>query len=283
MRRASQVLLWVSAVAAAAAGVFAVPDAAAADPAVRLVEFWRAFGLLLFAGLFTVLSTGRAPAAVWWLVLGHKLALTVTAVVLATDGVPGAWTVAAVDGALTAVVLLAWLTRGPLIPPTSTWSRGTVLHTIDTPTGPVAVREAGRADVPAIVGLLLDDGLGRGRESLDDLTPYLEAFDVVDRDPSNLLVVLADGDRIVGTLQLTFLAGLSQRGATRAQIEAVRVAADRRGGGLGTAFIVWAVEESRRRGCRLVQLTSHESRTDAHRFYERLGFHATHVGMKLPL
>lgn len=158
-----------------------------------------------------------------------------------------------------------------------------MLHTIDTPTGPVVVREARREDVPAIVGLLLDDGLGRGRESLDNLTPYLDAFEVVDRDPSNLLVVLDTGQAVIGTLQLTFLAGLSQRGATRAQIEAVRIAADRRGGGLGTAFITWAVDESRRRGCRLVQLTSHETRTDAHRFYERLGFSATHVGLKLPL
>ena len=88
---------------------------------------------------------------------------------------------------------------------------------------------------------------------------------------------------MAGTFQLSFLPGLARRGALRAQIEAVRVAAGARGGGLGAAMMTWAIDESRRRGCALVQLTSDKSRTDAHRFYQRLGFTATHEGMKLKL
>jgi GNAT superfamily N-acetyltransferase len=87
----------------------------------------------------------------------------------------------------------------------------------------------------------------------------------------------------VGTAQLSVLPGLSHRGASRAQLESVRIAADRRGGGLGTRFIGWTLEEARRRGCTSVQLTTHRERTDAHRFYERLGFVATHEGRKLLL
>ncbi len=89
--------------------------------------------------------------------------------------------------------------------------------------------------------------------------------------------------QIVGTMQLSFLPGLARRGALRAQIEAVRVAQSQRGSGLGAAMMGWAIEEARRRGCALVQLTTDKSRTDAHRFYARLGFVATHEGMKLAL
>ncbi len=88
---------------------------------------------------------------------------------------------------------------------------------------------------------------------------------------------------MVGTLQLSFIPGLSRRGALRAQIEAVRVRADQRRSGLGTAMVGWAVDEARRRGCGLVQLTTDRSRQDAHRFYERLGFIASHAGLKLAL
>ncbi|MFD9972896.1 GNAT family N-acetyltransferase [Streptomyces sp. NPDC059017] len=142
------------------------------------------------------------------------------------------------------------------------------------------IRPASPADVPAIVALLADDPLGAQRESLDDPAPYLAAFERLTADPNQHLVVAERDGRTVGTLQLTVIPGLSRRGATRSIIEAVRIHADERGGGLGTLLIEWAVEKSRSLGCRLVQLTSDASRTDAHRFYERLGFEASHVGFK---
>jgi GNAT superfamily N-acetyltransferase len=148
----------------------------------------------------------------------------------------------------------------------------------------VELRRATAADLPALVAMLADDPLGAGREADDgDLTPYRRAFDLVDADPAHVLLVAVDGDDVVGTLQLSVLPGLARRGASRGQIEAVRVAAAARGRGLGAAMIGWAVEESRRRGCGLVQLTTDKSRTDARRFYERLGFVASHEGMKLAL
>lgn len=145
------------------------------------------------------------------------------------------------------------------------------------------IRAAVADDVPAIVAMLADDPLGARRESPDDMGPYLAALDRLSRDPNQHLVVAVRGGRVVGTLQLTVIPGLSRRGATRSIIEAVRIQADERGNGLGTELIEWAVEESRRQGCQLVQLTSDASRTGAHRFYERLGFEASHVGFKLPL
>lgn len=160
------------------------------------------------------------------------------------------------------------------------------LATVPLPTGDVVLRRAGLADVPAIVGLLVDDPLGRSREAgtdAADLSPYLAAFAAVDRDPAHLLAVAVAGDEVVGTLQLTFLPGLSRRGALRAEIEGVRVGPAYRSQGLGRAMVAWAAEEARRRGCALVQLTSHQSRADAHRFYSRLGFVASHVGFKLAL
>ncbi|MFD4571400.1 GNAT family N-acetyltransferase [Streptomyces sp. NPDC058417] len=149
--------------------------------------------------------------------------------------------------------------------------------------GDLEVRAAVADDVPAIVGMLADDPLGTVRESPDDLTPYLTALERIGADPNQRLVVAVREGRVVGTLQLTIVPGLSRRGATRSIIEGVRVHADGRGSGLGTHFIEWAIEESRREGCSLVQLTSDSSRTDAHRFYERLGFEASHVGFKLAL
>lgn len=149
------------------------------------------------------------------------------------------------------------------------------------------IRSATRADVPAIVALLADDPLGAQRESLggspEELEPYLRAFAVLDADPHQVLVVADRDGVVVGTAQLSLLAGLSRQGATRAQIEGVRVAASERGSGLGTTLIEWAVGEARERGCALVQLTSDKSRVDAHRFYERLGFTATHEGFKRQL
>ncbi|MGC2996842.1 GNAT family N-acetyltransferase [Streptomyces sp. G35A] len=149
--------------------------------------------------------------------------------------------------------------------------------------GDLEIRAATADDVPAIVGMLADDPLGAQRESPDDLDPYLAALERLSADPNQHLVVAVREGRVVGTLQLTIVPGLSRRGATRSIIEGVRIHADERGSGLGTRLIEWAVDTSRRQGCQLVQLTSDTSRTDAHRFYERLGFTASHVGFKLPL
>ncbi|WP_369170626.1 N-acetyltransferase family protein [Streptomyces sp. R28] len=149
--------------------------------------------------------------------------------------------------------------------------------------GDLEIRAAGADDVPAIVGMLADDPLGAQRESPDDLTPYLAALERLSNDPNQHLVVAAREGRVVGTLQLTVIPGLSRRGATRSIIESVRIHADERGSGLGTQLIEWAVAESRRQNCQLVQLTSDNTRTDAHRFYKRLGFTASHVGFKLTL
>ncbi|MEU5718367.1 GNAT family N-acetyltransferase [Streptomyces sp. NPDC020403] len=145
------------------------------------------------------------------------------------------------------------------------------------------IRPASLHDIPAIVAMLADDPLGARRESPDDLTPYHAAFRRLADDPHQHLVVAVREKRVVGTLQLTVVPGLSRRGSTRSIVEAVRIHADERGSGLGTQLIQWAVDESRRQGCQLVQLTSDASRTDAHRFYERLGFTASHVGFKLTL
>ena len=152
---------------------------------------------------------------------------------------------------------------------------------------PVGLRRAVADDLPALVALLADDPLGSTREAAPgsdpELAPYRQAFALIDGDPAHLLVVAVDGTDVVGTFQLSFLPGLARRGALRAQIEAVRVRADHRGRGLGAAMIGWAIDEARRRGCALVQLTTQKARTDAHRFYERLGFVASHEGLKLPL
>ncbi|WP_327709981.1 GNAT family N-acetyltransferase [Streptomyces sp. NBC_00464] len=145
------------------------------------------------------------------------------------------------------------------------------------------IRPAAVGDLSEIVAMLADDPLGARRESPDDLAPYLAAFRRLADDPHQHVMVAVRADRIVGTLQLTVIPGLSRRGSTRSVIEGVRVHADERGSGLGTQLIQWAVDESRRQQCQLVQLTSDATRTDAHRFYERLGFVASHVGFKLAL
>ncbi|MBT2402763.1 GNAT family N-acetyltransferase [Streptomyces sp. ISL-87] len=152
-----------------------------------------------------------------------------------------------------------------------------------TDTSELSIRPATEDDLPAIVAMLADDPLGAARESPDDLTPYIAALKRLTDDPNQHLVVAVRAGRVVGTLQLTIVSGLSRKGATRSIIEGVRVHADERGGGLGTRFIEWAIDQSRRENCQLVQLTSDVSRTDAHRFYERLGFTASHVGFKLQL
>jgi GNAT superfamily N-acetyltransferase len=150
----------------------------------------------------------------------------------------------------------------------------------------VALRRATAEDVPAIIDLLAADQLGATRDGIrsdDDLDDYTAAFRLIDADPAHLLVVAESAGQIVGTMQLSFLPGLARRGALRAQIEAVRVATSQRGSGIGAAMMQWAIDEARRRQCALVQLTSDKSRADAHRFYERLGFVASHEGMKLKL
>ncbi|WP_441249925.1 N-acetyltransferase family protein [Kitasatospora sp. McL0602] len=144
-------------------------------------------------------------------------------------------------------------------------------------------RPAVREDLPAIVAMLADDPLGATRESPDDLTPYETAFARLAGDPQQYVTVAERHGRVVGTLQLTVIPGLSRRGSTRTIIEGVRIDASERGSGLGTQLIEWAVNTSRDLGADLVQLTSDATRTDAHRFYERLGFTASHLGFKLAL
>jgi GNAT superfamily N-acetyltransferase len=147
----------------------------------------------------------------------------------------------------------------------------------------LTIRRAAAQDIPAIVAMLADDVLGASRETPDDLTPYLNAFAVIDADPHQHLVVAEREGQAVGTLQLTIIPGLSRRAATRALIEAVRVASTERGAGLGEQLITWAIDEARRQGCVLVQLTTDKQRPDAHRFYQKLGFEGTHLGFKLAL
>ncbi|AKJ12093.1 GNAT family acetyltransferase [Streptomyces incarnatus] len=149
--------------------------------------------------------------------------------------------------------------------------------------GDLAIRRATDQDLPAIVAMLADDPLGARRESPDDMTPYRAALERLEADPNQHLVVAVREDRVIGTLQLTIIPGLSRKGATRALIEAVRIHPDERGSGLGSLLIEWAIDTARRLDCQMVQLTSDKTRTDAHRFYERLGFSATHEGFKLPL
>jgi ribosomal protein S18 acetylase RimI-like enzyme len=146
-------------------------------------------------------------------------------------------------------------------------------------------RRARSADLPALVDLLADDEIGRTRK--DTATPlnsrYVQAFDAIERDANQMLMIAERDGRVVGCLQLTFIPGLSRLGMWRGQIEGVRIARDQRGEGLGRAMFAWAIEECRRQGCGLVQLTTDRSRPDARRFYEQLGFEASHEGMKLAL
>lgn len=146
-------------------------------------------------------------------------------------------------------------------------------------------RDATVDDLPVIVRMYADDDLGRTRERPSEpfAGEYLNALRQIDADPRHRLVVAEQNGDVVGTLQLSFLPHLVLVGGERAQIEAVRVRADRRGHGLGEALFRWAVEQARLRGCRLVQLTTNADRDDAQRFYERLGFRPTHVGMKMEL
>jgi ribosomal protein S18 acetylase RimI-like enzyme len=149
----------------------------------------------------------------------------------------------------------------------------------------VIFRQAEAADLADIVALLADDPIGRLRETVSDPLDrrYETAFEAIGRDPNQLLAVAMDAGRLVGFMQISFIPGLSRTGMWRGQIEGVRIAADRRGTGLGRQFFEWAFDRLRERGCALVQLTSDKSRSDAMQFYERLGFTASHEGLKKPL
>jgi ribosomal protein S18 acetylase RimI-like enzyme len=149
----------------------------------------------------------------------------------------------------------------------------------------LAIRRAEASDLPRIIDLLADDALGQGRE--DKRFPphhrYVAAFEAIERDENQYLAVAVTKGIIVGCLQLSFIPGLSRLGSWRGQIESVRIAADARNLGRGRRMIEWAVEECRRRGCDLVQLTSDKTRLDALRFYGELGFTASHEGLKLDI
>lgn len=148
----------------------------------------------------------------------------------------------------------------------------------------VTVRPARREDVAVIVAMLADDALGGARERIEDPLPssYYKAFETVARDPNIRLVVAEDGEgNVVGCLQLCILPGLSSQGASRGLIEDVRAAGQLRGRGIGEQLVQWALTEARANGCRLVELLTHHTRVDAQRFYERLGFARSHVGMTI--
>lgn len=148
----------------------------------------------------------------------------------------------------------------------------------------VTIRRARREDVGAIVKMLADDPLGSARERIEEPLPasYFHAFERLEKDPNIQLVVAEGNDGVViGCLQLCILPGLSSQGASRGLLEDVRVAAHCRSRGIGESLVQWAVAEARGRGCKLVELLTHHTRVDAQRFYERLGFQRSHVGMTL--
>ena len=149
----------------------------------------------------------------------------------------------------------------------------------------IAFREAQPADLPAIIALLANDTLGQQRE--DSSSPpnprYVDALQAILADPNQLQVVAILHGEVIGCLQLSFIPGLARMGAWRGQIEAVRIAEMHRSSGVGQQMFEWTIGQCRTRGCDLVQLTTDKARTDAHRFYERLGFVASHIGYKLKL
>ena len=146
-------------------------------------------------------------------------------------------------------------------------------------------RRARASELPTLVDMLADDDLGRGRERAGaDLHPdYLAAFEAISAHPDHELLVAVEGEQVLACLQTSFLPGLSRRGMWRGQVEGVRVARGARGRGIGNRLVREAINRCRARGCRLVQLTSDKRRTDAARFYESLGFVASHEGFKLDL
>ena len=155
----------------------------------------------------------------------------------------------------------------------------------DEQTGGLIFRQAARADVPRMIQMLADDAIGATREAYADPLPaaYWDAFAQIDADPRQLLLVAEAAGVVVGTLQVTFIPYLTHQGSSRALIEGVRVDSSQRGSGLGRKMVAWAIEEARQRGCLMVQLTTDKRRAEARRFYESLGFTASHEGMKLGL
>lgn len=149
----------------------------------------------------------------------------------------------------------------------------------------LVIRPALEADLPALIALFADDPLGGHDDTTDSQASddYLQAFEAIDASPNEQLFVAEIGGEVVGTFQLVFSRTLTGRGALSMIIEAVQTRADMRGRGIGARMIGHAVEEARQRDCRLVQLTSNMARTDAHRFYERLGFAKSHFGFKMRL
>src|SRR5246127_3411346 len=148
----------------------------------------------------------------------------------------------------------------------------------------ITIRRARRDDVAAIVRMLADDPLGSARERIEEPLPpsYFRAFEALEHASHIQLVVAEDNEgAVVGCLQLCILPGLSSQGASRGLIEDVRVASDRRSRGIGEQLVQWAVNEARSKGCKLVELLTHHTRIDAQRFYERLGFARSHVGMTI--
>ena len=150
---------------------------------------------------------------------------------------------------------------------------------------PLTIRLAERADLPEIVRLLADDELGSQRERYEQPLPqsYYTAFEQMDGSPYFELIVGEMDGRIAATLQLIFIPSISYQGGLRAQVESVRVDAPLRSQGIGKVMMEWALERARQRGAHIMQLSTHKTRLDAHRFYERLGFRGSHIGMKISL
>jgi GNAT superfamily N-acetyltransferase len=148
----------------------------------------------------------------------------------------------------------------------------------------MALREARREDIRRVVEMLADDDIARSREDLaGDMAPYHAAFDAISADPNNTLYVWDENGAVMGCLQLTFLPGISYQGAWIAQVEGVRVDGSLRGKGVGEKMMEVVIAKSRERGCKQLQLTTNKRRTNAQRFYGRLGFVGSHEGMKLVL
>ena len=149
----------------------------------------------------------------------------------------------------------------------------------------IIFRIATHADVSSIIRLLADDELGSLREKYENPIPtsYYSAFELIDKDPNHELIVAELDGEVIGTLHIMFLSSLSFQGGLRAQVESVRVDRHHQNQGIGSEMMKWAIQRAKDRNAHIVQLTTHKSRADAHRFYERLGFKGTHLGMKLSL
>lgn len=149
----------------------------------------------------------------------------------------------------------------------------------------VLFRLARRDDLLDIVRMLADDELGSQREKCEEPLPdsYYAAFEQISRDVNHELIVAESNEMIIGTLHLMFLPSISYQGGLRAQVESVRVDRGSQNKGIGSEMMKWAIQRAKEKGAHIVQLTTHKSREDAHRFYERLGFKGSHLGMKLSL